>query len=111
MAGRFPVSPKANRTLNGVVFDSKREMLRWCDLQLLERAGEIHNLERGKSYSVEINGYHFCKYTPDSSYVTREGTLVFEDVKSSGTAKDTAYRLRKKAFELSYGVKIKEVIR
>lgn len=106
--GRFPRAPKADRTLGGIVFDSKREMLRWADLQRLEQAGEINTLERQKSYPVEINGYHFCKFTPDFSYHTKEGRVVFEDVKSSGTAKDTAYRLRKKSFELYYGVVVKE---
>lgn len=109
--GRFPVVPSESRTMGGVTFDSKREMLRWAELQLLQRAGEITELKRQVSYSVSIASVHFCKFTPDAEYIDRHGVKVFEDVKSSGTAKDTAYRLRKKAFEIFYGVKVTEIIR
>lgn len=109
--GRFPVAPKALRTYEGVVFDSKREMQRWQKLKFKEIAGLIFDLKRQVSYPVEINGKHFCRYTPDAEYKTAEGQLVFEDCKSTGTRKDAAYRLRKKAFELSYGVQVTEVLR
>ena len=34
----------------GEVFDSKREYRRWCELKLLEKAGEIWGLERQVKY-------------------------------------------------------------
>jgi hypothetical protein len=108
--GRFPRAPKSERTFEGQTFDSKREMIRWQKLGLKEIAGLISQLSRGKSYPVEINGHHFCKYTPDAEYLTDKGLQVFEDTKSSGTRKDQAYRLRKKAFELYYGVEVTEVL-
>ena len=39
---RFNVSPVEERTLGGVVFASKKEMKRYAELQLLQRAGEVH---------------------------------------------------------------------
>lgn len=108
--GRFPRAPKIERTFEGQVFDSKREMQRWQKLRLKEIAGLISNLKRNVSYPVEVNGHHFCKFTPDAEYLTDKGLQVFEDTKSSGTRKDPAYRLRKKAFELYYGVQVTEVL-
>lgn len=109
--GRFPVTSKELRTYEGIVFDSRREMQRWQKLKFMEIAGTIFDLKRGVSYSVEINGRHFCKFTPDAEYLTKEGLVVYEDTKSSGTRKDAAYRLRKKAFELYYGVEVTEILK
>jgi len=107
---RFKVAPAQERTLDGIVFDSKREMQRYCILRLFEKAGKIRNLELQPKFQTFIAGKPFCRFTPDFSYVlTETGETVVEDVKSSGTAKDPAYRLRKKAAELQYGFKVSEV--
>lgn len=109
--GRFPRVSKERRTWNGIVFDSEREMLRYIDRTRAEEAGLIFDLKRQTSYSVEINGQHYCKYKPDVEYRTAEGRLVYEDVKSTGTRQEQAYRLRKKAFELYYGVEVTEIVK
>jgi hypothetical protein len=109
--GRYRRSPKEHRTLGGIVFDSVKEMHRWQELQTLEQAGEIFGLKRQQSYSIEINGQHLCKFRPDFEYTTKTGEPVIEEVKSTGTAKEPDYRLRKKAFELQYHCKVKELIR
>jgi hypothetical protein len=36
--------------------------------------------------------------------------VIYEEVKSTGSVKDAAYRLRKKAAELYHGVKITEFL-
>jgi len=107
--GRFPVVAKSRRTLGGIVFDSRGEMLRYADLQLLERAGKISELRRQRDFPVYIGEKLLCTFTADFSY--RElpsGAEVIEDAKSSGTQKDTAYRLRKTAAELYYGFHVRE---
>lgn len=105
--GRFAVADKESRTIDGEVFDSKVEARRWANLKLLERAGHISQLTCQPSWDVMINGQHFCRYTADSSYFCNERKrLVVEEVKTSGTEKDTAYRLRKKAAELAHGIKV-----
>jgi len=108
---RFKVSPKEDRTIDGITFDSKGEMKRYLGLKLAEMVGLINNLSRQTQFDVSINGKHFCTYTADFSYFdVARGTTVHEDVKTTGTAKDAAYRLRKKAAELSHGIKIEEFI-
>ncbi|MFA7308400.1 MAG: DUF1064 domain-containing protein [Hyphomicrobium sp.] len=112
MSARFPVAPKQERTLDGVTFASKREMQRYAALKLFEKAGKITNLELQPEFQTFISGKPFCKFTADFSYWINDGTeQVIEDVKSSGTAKDTAYRLRKRAAELQYGFKVTEVVK
>lgn len=106
--GRFPVAPKAERTVDGVVFASKREARRYSELRLMERAGEITHLELQPEYKVMIAGHLFCTYRADFRYF-RNGERIVEDCKSGGTAKDTAYRLRKRAAELYHFIKVVEV--
>ena len=107
---RFNVSPVEERTLDGIVFASKKEMKRYAELRLLQRAGEVQDLELQPEFRVSINGQHYCTYTADFAY-TEKGERVVEELKSTGTAKDAAYRLRKKAAELFYGIKIKVIIK
>lgn len=107
---RFNVSPVEERTLGGVVFASKKEMKRYAELQLLQRAGEVQDLELQPEFRVSINDQHFCTYTADFAY-TEKGQRVIEELKSTGTAKDAAYRLRKKAAELFYNIKVKVIIK
>ena len=112
VSSRFQVSPKAERTVDGIVFDSKKEARRYGELKLLERAGHIEKLLPQVTLPVEIQGQHFCNYTCDFMYfdIVRN-QLVIEDVKSTGTAMDAAYRLRKKAAEIVHKIKVEEVIR
>ena len=102
--------------VDGVTFASKKEAARYQELRLLEKAGEIKDLELQPVYPLVVRHHvHHAqattigKYTPDFRY--REGpkgVLVIEDVKSSAT-KTTAYRLRKKFVEAQYNIRIQEV--
>lgn len=112
MKSRFQVSPPSERTADGILFASKKEMLRYLDLRLLERAGDIHDLVLQPAFKTYIQGALFCTYTADFSYwINNKQVQIVEDVKSTGTAKDAAYRLRKKAAELTYGFRVTEVLR
>jgi hypothetical protein len=103
--GLFPRSPAEQRTFEGVVFDSKLEMQRWATLRQREKAGLICDLTYHPVYKVSINGFHFCSYEADAKYRDPEtGDWTIEDTKSSGTARDPAFRLRKKATELFFGI-------
>lgn len=107
MAGKFQVSRKEERTMDGIIFDSKGEMRRYAELKLAHKAGLLKEFIRQPSFPVQINGTHFCTYTADFMYLPADtDKWIIEDVKSSGTAKDAAYRLRKKAAELYHGIKI-----
>lgn len=110
--GRFPVASKERRTVEGIVFASLREARRFVELRQMERAGLISELICQPSFPVQIGDAHFCTYRADFSYNdTREGGLVIEDVKSTGSRKDEAFRLRRKAAELFHGITVREVIR
>lgn len=108
--GRYKRAPKEARTVKGIVFDSSIEAQRWAILRLLERKGDISDLRRQQSYPVEIKGHPFCVFTPDFEYITDRGLQVIEEVKSTGTANEPDYKLRKLAFELYYGLKVTEII-
>lgn len=105
--GRFPVAPKEQRTMDGIVFDSKREMERYAHLKMLQACGVISHLELQPSFTVNINGKKLCTYSADFAYF-ENGNRIVEDVKSSGTRKDGAYRLRKKAAELQFFINVRE---
>ena len=109
--GRFAVASKPERTIDGITFDSKKESTRYAELKLLEKAGEIECLEIQPFWDVYINGQKLCRYSADFSYLDKKRGPVLEEVKSTGTAKDAAYRLRRKAAELAYGLQISEVVR
>jgi hypothetical protein len=107
---KFKVAPIAERTLDGIVFASKKEMARYADLKMLEKGKVISNLKLQPAFDVEINGAHFCTYTADFEY-EEDGKIVIEELKSSGTVKDPAYRLRKKAAELFHGITVRVLVK
>lgn len=94
---------------DGIVFDSKKERDRYCELKLLEKAKIITDLKRQvKFVLVEKNGKEReTSYIAD--FVYKQGNeLVVEDVKSKAT-KTPLYRLKKKLMLERYNIKIKEV--
>ena len=104
---KYKVAPKAQRTLDNIVFDSKTEMVRYKDLVILARAGVIRHLEMQPEFKVFINQQLYCTYTADFRYYDEDRRKwIIEDVKSNGTIKETAFKLRKKAAELYHGVEI-----
>ena len=106
---RYAVAPVEQRTFEGKVFASQREMVRFGFLRLELKSGRISELETQPSWIVNINGKRLCRYTADFRYV-RNGAVVIEEVKSSGTAKDAAYKLRRRAAELEHGIVITEIV-
>ena len=108
---RFAVVEPERRTMDGFVFASKKEMLHYADLKMLQKAKEIINLELQPKFPVHINGNLFGTFTADFAYDTKVGERVIEELKSTGTAKDAAYRLRKKAAEMYHGIKVNVIIR
>lgn len=103
--------------LHGIKFDSKKEMNRYKELKLLERAGLIRDLELQPAFLLlpgfKKNGITYRKttYIGDFKYFdNKKGKWIVEDVKSPATAKDKVYRIKKKMFEYKYeDLEIKEV--
>lgn len=95
--------------VDGISFDSKKEAKRYSELRLLERAGEISNLELQPRYEIVVNGIYIGRYRADFRFInSRDGKTTIEDVKSKAT-KTEAYKLRKKIVEAIYGISVNEV--
>lgn len=108
---RFRVAAKAQRTLDGIEFESASEMRRYAQLRLWERGGAIADLELQPSFPVEINQIRVCTYTADFRYRSlASGKIVVEDVKSDGTIRDPYWKLRVRCAEAFYGFRV-EIIK
>lgn len=103
---KYGVSPKNERTVDGIVFASKKEAKRWGELRLLETAGHIAFLERQPRFDIAVRCVHICFYKADFRYTNPDGSVTIEDVKGFPTP---LYRLKKKLVEALYGIKIIEV--
>src|SRR6185369_1864572 len=93
--------------VDGIKCDSKKESQRYSELVLLQRGGEISDLELQPKYEFKVNGVRIGSYKPDFRYRTKAGDLVIEDCKSEAS-KTTAYRLRKKMMFAFHGLTVLE---
>lgn len=99
--------------VDGIRFHSKKEARRYQELKLLERAGQISNLERqvkielhGKSGPILTEKGNVMSYIADFRYVDWDlgGAWVIEDAKGFRT---DLYKL-KKAILKAQGITITE---
>lgn len=114
--------------LDGITFDSKKEMRRYSELKLLERAGQISDLKiqvpflllpdqyepssevytRGEKKGMPKPGKLIeksCQYIADFTYIDRGGNYIVEDVKGKKTKE---YMIKRKLMLYFHGVRIKE---
>ncbi len=96
--------------VDGVWFDSKGEYRRWCDLQLLEKAGEIVQLNRQVRIPLSVSLFPGVEhrvgyYVADFTYYTPGGAYVIEDFKG---VKTDLYKWKKKHVKAQYGIDILE---
>lgn len=101
--------------LDGHKFDSQKEMRRYAELKILEKAEEISDLRLQVAYVLQPGFYdkdghrqQSIKYVADFVYKNKDGEEVIEDVKSPVTRKNAVYRLKKKMMAYR-GWYIKEV--
>lgn len=114
-------------TVDGITFDSKKEYRRYCELALLEKAGQIQNLELQKVFELIPAQYEnvsredyikskgkktkgkcverSCNYKADFCYI-ENGKIVVEDTKGFRT-KD--YIIKRKLMLYIHGIRIREV--
>lgn len=94
--------------VEGERFDSIREALRWQELRMMEKAGEISGIERQVTYELipKQPGERAVKYIADFRYKDRNGLTVVEDAKGMKT-KD--YIIKRKLLLYMHGIKIVEV--
>ena len=99
-------------SIDGVVFDSKKEANRWFELVLLQMAGQVTDLKRQVKYelipSQRVDGKvaeRACTYVADFVY-KQNGKTVVEDTKGFKT-KD--YIIKRKLMLFIHGIRIVEV--
>lgn len=99
---------------NGIKFDSKKEMQRYKDLELLDSTDYICNLELQKKFLLQ-EGYTNLEgkkirpiyYIADFYYFDCvKKKWIVEDVKGIRTE---TYKLKKKLFEYKYKIEIQEI--
>jgi hypothetical protein len=92
---------------DGLTFDSKAEHRRYCELKLLQAAGEISTLSIHEPFPCHVAGQLICTYEADFVYWAKgASSATVEDVKGVKTA---VYRLKKKLVKAIYGIEITEV--
>ena len=112
--------------VGGIQYDSQKEANRHRELMLLERAGEIENLQRQVTFELIPAQYEVwerygkkgqrlkdgqkcleqaCVYIADFVY-EEDGKRVVEDVKGYRTKE---YRLKRKLMLYVHGVRIHEI--
>lgn len=103
--------------IDGHRFDSKKEANRYCELKLLQKAGEISHLELQPKFKLLVNGSALkyesgrqAVYIADFAYFNPSiGKRIIEDVKSPAT-KTPVYKLKKALVEAIFpAVKIVEI--
>lgn len=124
--------------VDGAAFDSHAEATRYGQLRLLEKAGQITDLERQKVYELIPAAYEIVptgeiyrrgakkgepkvkrvcvelgvNYIADFVYKDRAGNTVVEDVKGYRDPSSAPYAkfvIKRKLMLWRYGIKVKEV--
>ena len=111
---KYGVAPKADRTVDGIVFDSLKEARFYVAIKRLEAAGIVSDLELQPEFVWDNisrdpeTGREFVtrqKYRADFAY-TEAGQRRYDDVKGYRTR---TYRRKKRIVEAVFGVTIEEV--
>ena len=113
--------------IDGIEFPSKHEANRYCELKLLERAGEISDLRLQVDFELIPNQYIAEKrygkngkelkdkqillerkvvYRADFVYTDKDGSMVVEDTKGFKTKE---YLIKRKLMLYVHGIQIQEV--
>lgn len=96
-------------TVDGILFDSKREAERYLELKGEEKRGFIRDVKTQVSFNCIVNGELICRYIADFQYTTPHRVVV-EDVK--GYKKGAAYgifRIKKKLMKACNRIDVEEV--
>lgn len=97
---KYHTAAKERRTIDGITFASRAEMLRYCELKMLQRAGKISGLKLQPRFLLIPKTEHerACFYVADFEY-EKDGAHIVEDVKGVKTA---AYKIKRKLFRWKY---------
>jgi len=99
---RIRVAAKEDRTADGILFASKREMDRYLVLKDLREAGAVRWFIRQPSFDLPGG----VRYRADFLVVWSSGDVTVEDAKGMRTE---IYKLKKRQVEALYGIEIREL--
>lgn len=88
--------------VDGIVFDSKLEAKKYQEFKLLEKAGEIQDLQLQVRYDLCVNNQKVCTYVADFVFVEKGVTVVY-DAKGMILPE---FRLKAKLFKAIHGFDI-----
>lgn len=96
---------------HGLRFDSTGEFKRWCDLVMLQKAGNITDLKRQVSFDLAVNGVEICRYIADfvySEHLPLHGISqrVVEDFKSKATM-TPIFSIKRKLMKACHGIEVR----
>lgn len=94
---------------NGFMYDSKHEADYAYQLDMRLYAKDIKSWTKQYPIQVTVNGKKICKYYCDFVITNLDGSLEYIDCKSSYTAKNQVYKLKKALVEATHCIKIIEV--
>lgn len=87
-------------------FDSQRELKRWGELKLLEKAGKIKNLQRQVPYELIPKRGRLRKIVFIADFVyEKDGKTVVEDSKGY---RNRLYMLKWRLMEFIHGIEVLE---
>lgn len=94
--------------VDGITFDSAKEARRYSELKLLEKAGEITDLELQPVYELHApNGERLGSFLADFKYRRRDGSQTIEDVKGMKTL--ALARWKQKHCRAEYAITVVEI--
>jgi len=101
---------KKTECSDGTICDSKREAARYEQLLILQRIGDIRDLQRQVSFELVPDMKHFkirgTTYRADFTYVDLDGIRHVEDAKGMKTPE---YKIKRKLMAWKYGILVEEV--
>ena len=90
--------------VDGKSFASKKEAKVYQQLKLLEKAGQISDLQTQVTFRLDIDEHHICRYIADFVYI-ENGKRIVADAKGFKTPE---YKLKKKLMLACHGIEILE---
>lgn len=102
--------------IENIVFDSQKEAQRYCELKLLEKKGEISQLQRQVSFELvpaEVGAnkkkLRAIVYLADFVYLTEKDGVSQKHIEDVKGVKTAVYKLKKRLMWHLYRINIEEV--
>ena len=102
--------------IENIVFDSKKEAQRYCELKLLEKKGEISQLQRQVPFELipaevgaDTKKLRSIVYLADFVYLTEKDGMLQKHIEDVKGVKTAVYRLKKRLMWHLYRINIEEV--